>query len=113
MRAVSLFLLGAAVTGCGPSAPTPGPAAIVEGACTISAAEAAPDFLDAIPCRADVEALASVPLDSSIPGARSGKVVLDQLGGDVLYFQTASASRSTMTSPRRTSPGESSRWCRG
>lgn len=89
MRAVSLFLLGAAVTGCGPSAPTAGPAAIVEGACTISAAEAAPDFLDAIPCRADFEALASVPLDSSIPGARSGKVVLDQLGGDVLYFQNS------------------------
>jgi pyruvate, water dikinase len=50
---------------------------------------AAPDFLQKIGCRKDFDALASVPLDASIPGARSGKVVLDTRNGDALYFQNS------------------------
>ena len=33
--------------------------------------------------------LASQPLDATIPGARSGKIVLDQYDGDALYFQNS------------------------
>ncbi len=73
-------------------------------ACTLSAADAAdsdaagsadasPDavveFAAQLGCPADFEQLASEPLDASIPGARSVKVVLDQLGGDALYFQNS------------------------
>ena len=48
-----------------------------------------PDFLRRIGCRKDFDALASEPLDASIPGARSVKVVLDTLDGDALYFQNS------------------------
>jgi pyruvate,water dikinase len=61
---------------------------IQEGACEHEGDEP-PDFLQRIGCRADFEALASVPLDTSIPGARSVKVVLDQADGDALYFQNS------------------------
>lgn len=47
------------------------------------------DFAQRLGCRADFDALASVPLDQQIPGARSVKVVLDQLDGDALYFQNS------------------------
>jgi pyruvate, water dikinase len=47
------------------------------------------DFSQTIGCRADFDALASQPLQASIPGARSVKVVLDQLDGDALYFQNS------------------------
>src|SRR5262245_47286129 len=53
------------------------------------ATEAAPDFLRRLGCRADFEALASEPLDTSIPGARSVKVVIDGLDGDAAYFQNS------------------------
>ena len=39
---------------------------------------AAPDYLSDVGCIDDFQALASEPLDATIPGARSGKVVLDQ-----------------------------------
>src|SRR5262245_57354074 len=48
---------------------------LVEGACMIDAS-AVPKFVQKLNCTADFEALASEPLDNSIPGARSGKVVL-------------------------------------
>jgi hypothetical protein len=47
------------------------------------------EFADQLGCLTDFEQLASEPLDASIPGARSVKVVLDQLGGDALYFQNS------------------------
>lgn len=59
---------------------------IVERACTVSGTV---DSVASIGCKADFAALASVPIDANIPGARSGKVVLDQLGGDKLYFQNS------------------------
>ncbi len=49
----------------------------------------APDFLRKVGCQKDFEALASEPLDASIPGARSVKVVLDTLDSDALYFQNS------------------------
>ena len=40
-------------------------------------------------CESDFDALSSEPLDASIPGARSVKVVFDRLGGNALYFQNS------------------------
>jgi hypothetical protein len=68
-----------------PEAP---PTTIVEGVCDLPAGEGA-DFLTHIGCRADFDALSSLPVDQSIPGAQSTKVVLDQLDGDKLYFQNS------------------------
>lgn len=71
------------------SAGDPQAPVVVEGTCLVGQGAGAPDFLGALGCRADLEALASEKLDTSIPGARSVKVVLDQLGGDALYFQNS------------------------
>jgi pyruvate, water dikinase len=49
----------------------------------------APDYLERTGCRGDFDALASQPLDASLPGARSGKVILDLYDGDKLYFQNS------------------------
>jgi hypothetical protein len=72
-----------------PATPPPSPpTTIVEGVCEVEAGEEAL-FLTHIGCRADFDALSSLPLDQSIPGARSTKVVLDQHDGDKLYFQNS------------------------
>jgi hypothetical protein len=72
-----------------PETPPPSPpTTIVEGVCEVEAGEEAL-FLTHIGCRADFDALSSLPLDQSIPGARSTKVVLDQHDGDKLYFQNS------------------------
>jgi hypothetical protein len=63
--------------------------AIVEGECLIDAKADAPDSATELPCRADFEALASVPLNSTLPGGRSAKVVLDQQDDNALYFQNS------------------------
>jgi pyruvate,water dikinase len=57
--------------------------------CQAMAGGAAPDFLRQLGCQADFMALASEPLDATIPGARSVKVVLDESDGDALYFQNS------------------------
>ena len=62
---------------------------VIEGECQTSPDEPAPDFFKSIGCRADFDALASEPLDASIPGARSVKIALDQLDGDACYFQNS------------------------
>lgn len=50
----------------------------------------APDFAPQIGCKADFDQLGSLPLDTSIPGARSVKTVLDQSDGEnTLYFQNS------------------------
>lgn len=73
--------------GCGAEeAPPPTPAELVEGPCAV--AGVAPASLPEIHCRLDFEALASEPLDTSIPGARSVKVVFDQ-HDQTLYFQNS------------------------
>ncbi len=58
---------------------------VAEGPCQITGE--APDALDALVCRDDFDALAADPLDATLPGAQSGKVVLDRDAGGVLYFQ--------------------------
>jgi len=47
------------------------------------------DDLRQIGCTGDFQALASLPLDVTLPGARSTKVVLDQSDADALYFQNS------------------------
>jgi hypothetical protein len=47
------------------------------------------DFLRQIGCTADFQALASVPVDQTLPGARSGKVVYDTADHGALYFQNS------------------------
>lgn len=65
------------------------PATVTEKDCEIEATgEDAPDGVTTVPCKADFDALASAPLDASLPGARSAKVVLDQYDGS-LYFQNS------------------------
>lgn len=46
-------------------------------------------YREQIGCREDFYVLASQPLDSSIPGARSAKTVIDQADGNRLYFQNS------------------------
>lgn len=48
-----------------------------------------PDFAAQLGCQADFDVLASLPLDASIPGARSVKTVIDQLDMSALYFQNS------------------------
>lgn len=47
------------------------------------------DYLKEVGCESDFSALASVPLDASIPGARSLKFVVDRVNDDELYFQNS------------------------
>ncbi|WP_395835342.1 PEP/pyruvate-binding domain-containing protein [Archangium violaceum] len=69
-----------------PSAPPrQEPAAV----CVLADEASTPEFLKRIGCQRDFHALASEPLDTSIPGARSVKVVLDGFDGDALYFQNS------------------------
>ena len=62
---------------------------VVNWSCTITA-DKSPDYAQQLGCLADFEALAATPLDSSLPGARTVKVLVDQVGGDALYFQNTS-----------------------
>jgi hypothetical protein len=62
---------------------------VVEGECLIDADGETPDSASDLPCKADFDALASAPLDASLPGATSAKVVLDQYDDNALYFQNS------------------------
>ncbi|HVY32121.1 MAG TPA: PEP/pyruvate-binding domain-containing protein [Polyangiaceae bacterium] len=79
-----------APTGSGNNAGAGGEATITvtEGKCQIDADDV-PDSLSDIQCKADFDALASAPLDASLPGATSAKVVLDTRDSDALYFQNS------------------------
>src|SRR5262249_42453118 len=48
-----------------------------------------PDYLKKTGCTADFQSVASEPLDASLPGARSGKVILDLRDNDTVYFQNS------------------------
>lgn len=61
----------------------------MEWDCVIPEGEDA-DFAQQLGCRADFDFLASVPLDASIPGARSVKTVMDRLDDNSQYFQNSS-----------------------
>jgi pyruvate, water dikinase len=89
-----LVAAGLGASGCASEAETPaaaadaGPVAVEERAC-VGADDEELAYLEQIGCRKDFDALASVPVDSNLPGARSVKVVLDQSDGDALYFQNS------------------------
>lgn len=76
---------------CSSTSPEPSPTdgQVQEGTCEISDESSSPDSLKRVGCQKDFSALASEPLDTSIPGARSVKVVMDQFDGDTLYFQNS------------------------
>ncbi|MDP1829235.1 MAG: PEP/pyruvate-binding domain-containing protein [Archangium sp.] len=57
--------------------------------CELAEGATAPDSLSKLGCFSDFTALASVPIDSNIPGARSAKVVLDQAASNALHFQNS------------------------
>lgn len=62
---------------------------VVEGTCLTAGNDAgATESLKTIGCRADFQALASAPIDATLPGARSVKVVFDQ-ADSALYFQNS------------------------
>lgn len=91
-RVAFAFALVVAACGGGDDGPTDaGPDAfqVTEGACQITDSGNPPDSLATITCNADFGLMASEPLDSTLPGARSTKVVLDQADGDHLYFQNS------------------------
>src|SRR4051812_43473838 len=73
-----------------------GSAQVTEGVCEIAANDidgatgtATTEYVQHIDCSADFEALASQPIDASIPGARSVKVVLDTADDNAQYFQNS------------------------
>ena len=56
--------------------------------CTLSNGAEEP-FATQLGCFEDFDSLASLPLDASIPGARSVKTVVDRTDGSALYFQNS------------------------
>jgi pyruvate,water dikinase len=76
---VSLILVAGGCGGGGSS----------EQTCSIAAGAVVPDYIQRFGCADDFRQLASTPLDATLPGARSVKVVLDQFDGDSLYFQNS------------------------
>lgn len=62
---------------------------VVEGTCVIPSGGNDTEYLTGIACLADFLALASEPLDETLPGARSVKVVLDLADGNALYLQNS------------------------
>ena len=86
LRVAALSLLACLSCGSDPAEPPASPD-IVEGKCEIDGKP--PEFVVGLPCKADFEALASAPINASLPGARSVKVVLDQADADHLYFQNS------------------------
>lgn len=81
---------GASAGGAGNEAGDSGaPVGVEEGPCLIDEGADTPDSARQIPCKGDFDALASAPLDASLPGARSAKVVLDQYDDNALYYQNS------------------------
>jgi len=97
-RGLVVALFGGALSASCSKTPSSDAAAtqVTEGACQIAASDidsatgtASTEFEQHIDCSADFEALASQPIDASIPGARSVKVVLDTADDNAQYFQNS------------------------
>lgn len=88
--ALLIAVLAACLFACGSSSDEPNSTS--EWPCEISSAEV-PDFLERVGCQSDFDLLASAPLDTTIPGARSLKVVLDRRNAEALYFQNSTKYR--------------------
>ena len=86
MRRPGLLVLLSLLAGC---ATQSAPDAAVTFTCELAEGAAAPDSLSNLGCLGDFTALASVPIDANIPGARSVKVVLDQADSNRLWFQNS------------------------
>lgn len=89
---LGLAMVAAAFSpGCSTTSDDAAPAdtTITEGTCEIGAAGSATEFVKRIGCTPDFTALASEPVDITLPGARSVKVVLDQADSGALYFQNS------------------------
>ena len=82
--ALLTILLPAALVGA--SCEEPPPEKVWE--CSLTPGDDA-DFARQIGCEADFDFLASLPLDASIPGARSVKTVLDRTEENAQYFQNS------------------------
>jgi hypothetical protein len=70
------------------------PKAVVEGECQLPQAEEETRYLASIGCQSDFEALASLPIDVTIPGVRATKFVIDRFDQNEgtagrLYFQNS------------------------
>lgn len=89
----ALLCFAALALGCTSATTTPdaGRGEAVEGTCEVATTTDAGtvDHLLRLGCSDDFAALASEPLDSTLPGARSVKVVLDQFQGNKVYFQNS------------------------
>jgi hypothetical protein len=87
-------MLGALLGACDGSRPAlPAASAVVEGKCeippgSITDGTTSTEYVQHIGCTADFQSLASAPIDASIPGARSVKVVFDTADG-AQYFQNS------------------------
>jgi hypothetical protein len=81
-RVVSAAGLSAALVGCSESPPAK------SWVCTIQGNEA-PDFVSQIGCDTDFAMLASEPLASTLPGARSVKTSIDRESDGALSFQNS------------------------
>ena len=98
LRKTSLALVltcGSLAVACGNSpASDAATTAVVEGVCKIDPSEikdgtASTEYLERIGCSADFKAMGSEPIDASIPGARSVKVILDTADSNHQYFQNS------------------------
>jgi hypothetical protein len=90
---ILLLALGLGLSSCAAQGEEAPPAAdaspeTVELVC-VHEGDEAPDYLGDLGCAGDFEALASLPLNASIPGARTVKTVIDRMDDDALYFQNS------------------------
>jgi len=85
---------GTFAASCSSSSSDSAPASVVEGTCKIDSSSivdgtATTEFLERIDCSDDFRAMGSEPIDASIPGARSVKVLLDTADSNHQYFQNS------------------------
>jgi hypothetical protein len=92
-----VFIAACLSSACSTDSTSPGDGpsgVVVEGACEIPDnaivdGTASTQFLEHIGCSSDFRSLGSEPIDASIPGARSVKVVLDTADSNHQYFQNS------------------------
>lgn len=80
------LLCGLLASACSDKPTSPG---TVTWECQASGDSQSTEYLRQVGCETDFQALASEPIDSNLPGARSVKVVLDQADSNALYFQNS------------------------
>ncbi|KYG09575.1 hypothetical protein BE21_17115 [Sorangium cellulosum] len=86
---VALALLSAVLPGACGGGGAPDDVGAAPEVCERKGDDGSTEFLKRVGCAEDFEALASAPVDASLPGARSVKVVLDQADQNALYFQNS------------------------